>query len=66
VLRELDDRPMAPSHIHEVVNESDTVAASVHVYSPPLATMQHFDLTPASELQMIRRELIDEPESVLG
>ena len=63
VLRELDDRPMAPSHIHEVANESDTFAASVHVYSPPLATMQHFDLTPASELRMIRREVIDEPES---
>ena len=66
VLRALDDRPMAPSHIHEVVNESDTVAASVHVYSPPLATMQHFDLTPDSELRMIHRELIDEPESVRG
>jgi hypothetical protein len=66
VLRELDDRPMAPSHIHEIVNESDTVAASVHVYSPPLATMQHFDLTPDSELRMIRREIVDAPESVFG
>jgi len=66
VLRELDDRPMAPSHIHEVVNESDTVAASVHVYSPPLATMQHFDLAPGPELRVIRREVIDLPESVSG
>ena len=55
---------MAPSHIHEVVNESDTVAASVHVYSPPLATMQHFDLTLDSELRMIRREIVDAPQSV--
>ena len=66
VLRELDDRPMAPSHIHEVVNESDTVAASVHVYSPPLATMHHFDLAPGSELRVIRREIIDIPVSVSG
>jgi predicted metal-dependent enzyme (double-stranded beta helix superfamily) len=63
VLRELDDRPMAPSHVHEVANESDTVAASVHVYSPPLATMRHFDLANGSELRMIGRELIDTPES---
>jgi len=63
VLRQLDDRPMAPSHIHEVANESDTVATSVHVYSPPLATMHHFDSTPGPELRMIRRELIDTPAS---
>ncbi|MDQ1509506.1 MAG: hypothetical protein QOG50_1350 [Actinomycetota bacterium] len=59
VLRQLDDRPMAPSHIHEIANESDTVATSVHVYSPPLAAMHHFDFTPDSELRMIRREVID-------
>ena len=61
VLRQLDDRPMAPSHVHEVRNESDTVATSVHVYSPPLAAMNHFDVTPDSELRMIRREVIDTP-----
>jgi len=61
VLRQLDDRPMAPSHIHEIANESDTVATSVHVYSPPLAAMHHFDFTPDSELRMIRREVIDTP-----
>ena len=61
VLRALDDRPMAPSHIHAVANESDTVATSVHVYSPPLAAMHHFDFTPDSELRMIRREVIDTP-----
>ena len=63
VLRALDDRPMAPSHVHEVANESDTVGTSVHVYSPPLATMHHFDLTHDSELRMIRREVIDTPGS---
>ncbi|MDQ1480629.1 MAG: hypothetical protein QOI44_1490, partial [Actinomycetota bacterium] len=66
VLRQLDDRPMPPSHIHEIANESDTVATSVHVYSPPLATMHHFDLSPDSELRMIRREVIDTPGSAFG
>jgi len=66
VLRQLDDRPMAPSHIHEIANESDTVATSVHVYSPPLAAMHHFDFTPDSELRMIRREVIDTPGSAFA
>jgi hypothetical protein len=66
VLRQLDDRPMPPSHIHEIANESDTVATSVHVYSPPLATMHHFDFSPDSELRMIRREVIDTPGSAFG
>jgi uncharacterized RmlC-like cupin family protein len=66
VLRALDDRPMPPTHVHEIANWSDTVASSVHVYSPPLATMNHFDVTPDSELRMIRREVIDTPGPVFG
>jgi hypothetical protein len=66
VLRALDDRPMLPSHVHEIANWSDTVAASVHVYSPPLATMNHFDVTPDSELRMIRQEVIDMPGPMFG
>ena len=63
VLRALDDRPMPPTHVHEIANESDTVATSVHAYSPPLATMNHFHFTPDSELRMIRQEVIDTPGS---
>jgi hypothetical protein len=66
VLRQLDDRPMAPTHIHEIANESDTVATSVHVYSPPLTAMHHFDFTPDSELRMIRREVVDTPGSAFA
>lgn len=66
VLRRLDHRPMAPAHVHEIANESDTVGASVHVYSPPLATMNHFDVTPDSELRMIRREVIETPGPAFG
>jgi predicted metal-dependent enzyme (double-stranded beta helix superfamily) len=59
VLRERDDRPMARSHIHAVANASDTVAASIHVYSPPLETMHHFEIATDAELRMTRRELVD-------
>jgi hypothetical protein len=54
---------MPPTHIHEIANASDTVATSVHVYSSPLATMNHFDVTATSELRMIRREVIATPGS---
>jgi predicted metal-dependent enzyme (double-stranded beta helix superfamily) len=46
--RALDSRPMAASHIHTVVNESDAPATSVHVYSPPLVAMQHYDDSPGT------------------
>lgn len=42
-LHALDSRPMAASHIHTVVNESPAPATSVHVYSPPLVAMQHYE-----------------------
>jgi hypothetical protein len=32
--------------IHAVENTSSTTALSVHVYSPPLATMTFYDSTP--------------------
>jgi hypothetical protein len=59
-LRPLDGRPMAPSHIHTVVNEAATPAASVHVYSPPLVAMQHYDESPVTGTpQPGFREIVD-------
>jgi hypothetical protein len=59
-LRPLDSRPMSPSHIHTVANESPTPAASVHVYSPPLVAMQHYDESPATGTPQPRfREVVD-------
>ncbi len=57
-LRAQDQRPMSPSHVHEIANESIVAAASVHVYSPPLETMHHYELTNESQLRMMRREVI--------
>ncbi|MGZ4688395.1 MAG: cysteine dioxygenase [Acidimicrobiia bacterium] len=44
-------------HRHDVVNEGPGVALSVHVYSPPLASMTFFDLDDAP----VRTETIDLP-----
>ncbi len=57
-LRALDHRPMSANHIHEIANESAVEATSIHVYSPPLATMQHYELTPDSELRVLQQEAI--------
>lgn len=57
-LRELDHHAMPPSHVHEIANESTTTSASIHVYSPPLTAMQHYELTGASHLQVIRQEVV--------
>jgi hypothetical protein len=37
---------MSGSHIHTVVNEAPTAATSVHVYSPPLVSIRHYDESP--------------------
>ena len=58
VLHELEDRAMPSSHIHEIANESSTVTASVHVYSPPLESMQHFELADDFNLRLVRRETV--------
>lgn len=39
-------RSFGPEFIHDVRNTSEAVAVSVHAYSPPLAEMTRYDLTP--------------------
>ena len=55
-LREFDHRPMASSHVHEIANATAREAASIHVYSPPLESMNHYERTHGSQIRMIRRE----------
>jgi predicted metal-dependent enzyme (double-stranded beta helix superfamily) len=40
-------RAFGPQHVHEVVNGSAGPAVSIHAYSPSLAGMRRYDLTPA-------------------
>jgi hypothetical protein len=35
-------RAFGPGHVHRVANPSAAVATSVHVYSPPLETMDFY------------------------
>jgi hypothetical protein len=56
VLRRSAHRPMSPSHVHEVVNESPVVAASVHVYSPPLDVIHHYEIAD-TDLRIVHRVL---------
>jgi predicted metal-dependent enzyme (double-stranded beta helix superfamily) len=58
-LRARDQRPMSASHVHEVANESIVTAASIHVYSPPLEAMHHYELRHESELRLMRREVVE-------
>ncbi len=40
-------RSFGPRYVHDVRNaESGSVAVSVHAYSPPLSSMNRYDLTP--------------------
>ena len=45
--------------LHEVANESQATATSVHVYSPPLTTMQHFETGDDAQLRTLHREVVD-------
>ena len=40
-------RAFGPQHVHEVVNNSAEPAVSIHAYSPSLAGMRRYELTPA-------------------
>lgn len=40
-------RSFGTPHVHDVANLSGEPAVSVHAYSPPLAAMRRYDLTPA-------------------
>jgi hypothetical protein len=57
IVRRSDHRVMPPSHVHEVVNESPVIAASVHVYSPPLDVMHQYE-TVGRDLRVVHRVLI--------
>ncbi len=52
-------RAMRADHMHRVTNESDAVAASLHVYSPPLTTMQHYDVAAGGVPRATHREGVD-------
>ncbi len=50
---------MAAAHVHEVVNAARVPAASIHVYSPPLTMMNHYESTAESALRAVHHEIVD-------
>lgn len=58
-LRECDHRTVSRAQLHEVANESAAGAASIHVYSPPLETMGHYEVSDGLRPRMMRREIVD-------
>jgi Cysteine dioxygenase type I len=55
VVRALEWRVMTPAHVHEIANESAVAATSVHVYSPPLDVMHHYEIERGA-LRVVHRE----------
>ena len=51
--------------MHAVANESGAPAASIHVYSPPLSTMHHYEDTADAPLRVLHREQVA-PDTVWG
>ena len=43
-------RAFGPGHVHRVVNSSAAVATSIHVYSPPLVSMDFYEPDATSAL----------------
>jgi predicted metal-dependent enzyme (double-stranded beta helix superfamily) len=55
-------RHLALGTVHDVVNRAVEPATSIHVYSPPLATMTYYD---AETLDPVQTEAIDEERALL-
>ncbi|MEO5875713.1 MAG: cysteine dioxygenase family protein [Streptosporangiaceae bacterium] len=55
-LRTDDHHAFGENYIHDVRNSSSAPAISVHVYSPPLSTINRYDLTPEGELVTLLTE----------
>lgn len=49
-------------YVHDVYNEADTVAVSVHAYSPPLSQMNYYDVSDG-ELVRLATSWTDDPEA---
>jgi hypothetical protein len=49
-------RAFGPSHVHRVVNSSASVATSIHVYSPPLVTMDFYERDAATAFSRTHTE----------
>ena len=57
-------RPLAPGAIHRLGNAGPTLATSIHVYAPPLATMAYYEPDPHGRLRRKGSERLEGPDLV--
>ncbi len=55
-----------PHYVHDVRNLSAAPAVSVHAYSPPLTSMNFYDVDQAGVLLKLASVATEDPEPVLG
>jgi hypothetical protein len=55
-----------PHYVHDVRNLSAAPAVSVHAYSPPLASMNFYDVEDDGRLQRLATVWTDDPEPDVG
>ncbi len=53
-----EHRLFGPQYVHDLINDGDQAAVSVHVYGPRLTTMGYYELTPAGRLAQVRTEAV--------
>jgi hypothetical protein len=51
-----EHRRFRPRYIHDLLNEQDEPAVSVHVYGPKLTTMSYYQLEPDGGVRVVRTE----------
>jgi predicted metal-dependent enzyme (double-stranded beta helix superfamily) len=52
-------RTFGPRYIHDLSNDGDGQAVSVHVYGPRLSTMSYYELDERSQLTVVRTEEVE-------
>ncbi|MFI0859598.1 cysteine dioxygenase [Streptomyces smyrnaeus] len=58
-------RSFGPRHIHQVHNENDSPAVSIHAYSPALATMSYYrELPGEGGIELIRTSTVDSTDDL--
>lgn len=51
-----EHRRFGPHYVHDLINDGDQPAISVHVYGPRLTTMSYYELEPGGRLGRVRTE----------
>jgi Cysteine dioxygenase type I len=49
-------RRFGPGYVHDLINDGETEAVSVHVYGPRLTTMSYYELDLRGRLDVVRTE----------